>query len=316
MDCTNKTVPVYVVNGSIKRRGLYYASSYLLKRVLLNYLFRKWFAPHRSEIEYGRFLARPIFPCAPACRRGAVASPGLVEDIVILHTSICTRVEATLCDLRNISFRYAKPRNMPEERWAQFLLHSHEPDRSELHILQPLFRAVAITLLYDDYDDRGSTTMGDLPVLLILTGEESGLSAPITFDAIEDNLIAARIDGSSGHGRAARTTFDTAIDFVMALERREIKTFGLRLKPARTARIVDSWYAEDSEFYDYSEIADSRRWILEEAERLGWKEEWKPLRWPSSGWVSDSKRFRIWSGLGAECSRGWLKAEREAWPMF
>ncbi|KAK3324806.1 hypothetical protein B0T19DRAFT_403001 [Cercophora scortea] len=247
-DCTNKTVPIYVVNVV------------------------------RAPLERDRVRALPcpahlsLYACLPA----GVASPEVVKDIVILSTSICKRVEATLRDLRNISFRNmnTKPLSRSEQRLGQFpqRFRSAELDKSELYILQPLFRAVAITLLYDDYDDRGSNTMVDLPVLLILTGVESSLSAPITFDAIEDK-ITARIDGSSGHGKAVRATLDAAIEFVMALERREIKAFGLRPKPARAARIVDSWYAGTGKFDDYSEIVDSRYYIREGAERLGWREE-------------------------------------------
>ncbi|PNP40934.1 hypothetical protein TGAMA5MH_06800 [Trichoderma gamsii] len=61
------------------------------------------------------------------------------------------------------------------------------------------------------------------------TGVETGLSSPITFESIVD-----KIDEYIGEN-AVKTTLETAITFVMELEARETKVFGLQPDP------VTSW---------------------------------------------------------------------------
>ncbi|KPM42375.1 hypothetical protein AK830_g4195 [Neonectria ditissima] len=73
---------------------------------------------------------------------------------------------------------------------------------------------------YTSHED--STTIGQFPVLLVRTGVEEGLSAPITFEGIA---------GGSASARYVETTLEKAADFVMSLEAREAAVFGLQPDP-------------------------------------------------------------------------------------
>ncbi|KAK0727920.1 hypothetical protein B0T26DRAFT_748209 [Lasiosphaeria miniovina] len=89
----------------------------------------------------------------------------------------------------------------------------------EFFILQPLFRALAIVICGESFNDQ-VLDIGQLSVLVIRTGVEEGLSAPISFGPIA-HQISAFFHGSHGE-TAVETALDTAIDFVMDLEEREI----------------------------------------------------------------------------------------------
>lgn len=52
-DTCNKSAPIYILPGTGCR---------LLNMVLHNYVYRRWFCPYRSEIEYQRFLCKFITP--------------------------------------------------------------------------------------------------------------------------------------------------------------------------------------------------------------------------------------------------------------
>ncbi|KAJ9145479.1 hypothetical protein NKR23_g5406 [Pleurostoma richardsiae] len=66
-----------------------------------------------------------------------------------------------------------------------------------------------------------------MPVLVILTGQEDGLSAPITFETLGDKVATSVINGR----QTARMTLEIAIGFVVALEEREDAAFGEQPDP-------------------------------------------------------------------------------------
>jgi hypothetical protein len=138
-----------------------------------------------------------------------------------------------------------------------------------LHILQPLFKALLLVISAQDYELEDSKTVGKLSVLLVRTGIEVGLSAPITFEPIADKM---RIE--SHDGETIRTTLETAIDFVIELEAREVAAFGFRPSPITT---WPSWEPP------------------EDSEGIGAD---KPITGPSSQFV-DTKKYKQWSGDGA-----------------
>lgn len=63
-------------------------------------------------------------------------------------------------------------------------------------------------------------------VLLVLTGVEEGLRAPITLKSIADEIIAHHQTDDSV--KVVETSLDTAVRFVMKLEERELTAFGPR----------------------------------------------------------------------------------------
>lgn len=153
-----------------------------------------------------------------------------------------------------------------------------DPENQQYYITRPLFRAIAIDIQGQDYsrcyDIRPITYM---PVLIILTGQDDGLSAPITFDSIPD-AETVTIRGKI----AARTNLETAIGFIMDLEERENAAFGPQPDP-----VASTAASTGNSIYRYRRST---------ANELGWGNG--PLAGPSSRWV-DMKKYPDWTGLGA-----------------
>ncbi|KAM0494953.1 hypothetical protein ACHAP8_008331 [Fusarium lateritium] len=110
--------------------------------------------------------------------------------------------------------------------------------------------------------------IASLKVLVMATGERKGLSAPIDFSMITDEAKAVRYAGLNG----VETKLETAIDFVMALERREEAVFGQQPDEFAAARSLRRDFYEESQSY---------------ADRLGWTGG--TIVGPSSQWVSDKE---------------------------
>lgn len=53
LNCWNKTVPVFLLKGPAGSAG----HNQILQPALHNYLYRRWFHPYRTDIEYGQFIA-------------------------------------------------------------------------------------------------------------------------------------------------------------------------------------------------------------------------------------------------------------------
>ncbi|RFU78648.1 hypothetical protein TARUN_3618 [Trichoderma arundinaceum] len=111
--------------------------------------------------------------------------------------------------------------------------------------------------------------MSQLPVLLIRTGVEDGLSEPISFEPIA-HKIESFVNGSHGE-TAARMTLETAVDFVISLEKREVAAFGPQPDPVASTRDLEN-----------GGICGPSS-ILYEARKLGWGDE--PMAGPSSQWA-------------------------------
>ncbi|RFU79796.1 hypothetical protein TARUN_2390 [Trichoderma arundinaceum] len=248
-DYFNKSVPVYIVPGF----------KWLLLRVVLhNYIYRRWFRPYRSEIDYERFICGFIVP--QDLPEEMIISQSTIQSIISLNQALCTTLDSQRS--RYIE-EYQSYVDHPED-WLS--PPSRHPDH---YILQPLFRAIAIVVSDEHYNNEPSKLVGDMFVYLALTGVEDGLSAPISFEP-----IAAKINKHIEPGRVIQVTLETAIDFIMHLEAREAAVFGLRPEP------IVEW--------------ESDRFISEVWQSIG---ETEPLVGPSSQWVDDLK-YPHWSGNG------------------
>ncbi|ETR98243.1 hypothetical protein M419DRAFT_89470 [Trichoderma reesei RUT C-30] len=161
------------------------------------------------------------------------------------------------------------------------------PYKSEIEYVQ----FIAKTL--EEYSDK-DLDIAQLPVLLVRTGTEDGLSAPISFESIAHHIHSAIHDTAKGE-IAVRVALEVAVDFIMMLEKRETDAFGHQPDPiASTRDLEDGGLA-------------GRYEILQTAETLGWGDE--PLAGPSSGWV-DTKIHTGWCGGGVDSDNWKRRAQR------
>lgn len=146
---------------------------------------------------------------------GTTPSQATVDSVMFLNRSICARVETY--------------RRTYDEQMALPTPTGDEDD--QYYILQPLFRALIIIITTTNYKMENSEEVGRMPVCLVRTGIEDGLSAPISFDSIEGKT-PVRQQGST---EVIQTSLETAVDFIMALDARESAAFGLRPDPVAAA---------------------------------------------------------------------------------
>ncbi|KAL2023598.1 hypothetical protein VTK56DRAFT_1755 [Thermocarpiscus australiensis] len=298
--CCNKSVAIYVMSAEPA------FLPDLLLELLHNYLYDRWFRPYRSELEYGQFLAKTIVPRPPSLPIGAGLSD--VMDVIIpVHAAISSRAEEARLAVKELDPNLptddtpVDPK-VPKKYWKG-LRRSRSLSgiirHQEFFIVQPLFRALAIVIRNESFRPEVSD-IGQLSVLIVRTGVEDGLSAPISFDS-----IAHQISGFAcgPHGSTAvETTLGTAVDFVMDLEKREVAAFGPRPDPvASTKGLEDGCFRGPI--------------VLDQARRLGWGDE--PLVGPSSRWV-DPEKYPEWTGWSEHEVRLWrLRVEtarrRLAW---
>lgn len=104
------------------------------------------------------------------------------------------------------------------------------------HVLQPLFRALVLFAAADFYTCQDSKHIGNMPVFLIRTSIEDGLSAPITLDSIHNKIDKNSKSFSSEYGNIVKTSLKAAIDFVLELEALETAAYRLNPDPATIAR--------------------------------------------------------------------------------
>ncbi|KAF7558220.1 hypothetical protein G7Z17_g204 [Cylindrodendrum hubeiense] len=254
LDTCNKSVAVYVPFPlRLHCRAIHHAVN--------NYLYRRWFRPYQSEIELGRFLCKTITP--PDLPDEPSPSEATISSFISLNGAICAKVKA---HQRVYDGLVATDQEIPGWRSQAFSNH-----RS--FILQPLFQALLIIVCTQSYISEDSKTIGGIPALLVRTGIEVGLSAPITFDG-----IAGAEDSSSQF--YVKTTLETAVDLVMSLEAREAATFGLQPTP-------------EIAFEEYKRAGRER--FAKYRDDLGDD----PVVGPSSKFV-DGRKYTRWGGFGRQ----------------
>lgn len=269
-DCFNKATPIYIFSA---KRSFYTS---LLLKLLHNFLYTKWYRPYRNEIEYRRFLAKTFLP---QLLPSDLQSGPLVDFAISVHDAICKRVQAAQDAVKRLD-----PDNLEEPldpnlpvKWldCEGLDVPQIIQSQKKFILQPLFRAIIISIRLEEFNK--DTEVRQLSVLLIRTGVEEGLSAPISFDPIAHKI--QNFIYSSGGKMAAQMTLETAVEFVISLENREIAAFGYQPSPAVSTQ----------ELYDAC-ISDID--IMYQARELGWGDE--ALVGLSSQWVADPEVSITW----------------------
>lgn len=196
----NKTVPIYLLKGDKKKTGLMHT----ITLPLHNFLYRKWFRPYRSDIERGQFIAKVVDVYdQPESSNEATA----VDVAMVLRSTIHTRLLS-----------------LPPKQF---------------YTITPLFKALVVVIPAESYCICSSiSNISTMTVLVLLTGENDGLSGPIYFDSIENQ--AERVTISGLHG--IRTKIEVAVDFIIGLEQREAAVFGPQPDPVASS-------ASNNEFF-------------------------------------------------------------------
>ncbi|KAI1378699.1 hypothetical protein F4677DRAFT_376163 [Hypoxylon crocopeplum] len=292
LDCFNKSTALYIFDS-------HQLFPYKGAMAIDVWLYRRWFRPYITDIEFNRYFAK-VF----AVQYDARSSHKIhnVDELIALHCNVCEQSSraADAAGQRDSTQSPIEPTKGPL-RLKQWDFSCSTYSEKELvrkdwrrtHILQPLFRAVFMVLVPNPHPwkpwlvDRVKD-VAKLKVQLVLTDHTEGLSGPIEFPS---SLMDYKLAASDGPGyRTVTTTFERATDFIMQLEQREMAAFGIqpeirRLDPESTR----FWQCE-------------AEW-LEHARRLGWDEErdgaLDKVSERSSTWL-DSRRFPLWTGDGAE----------------
>ncbi|OBS20322.1 hypothetical protein FPOA_06695 [Fusarium poae] len=261
LDFFNKTVPIYMLRGDKQKRGLYS----LLTVTLHNYLYRKWFRPYRTDIERGQFIAKVI---------DVEDQPESSDEATAVNVAMTMR-----------SAIHARLLNLPPKQFYN---------------IRTLFKALIVVIPAESYYICSSIcTVSIMTVLVFLTGENDGLSGPISFDSIDDKVERVFINGMHG----VRTKLEVAVEFIMFLEQREDTAFGPQPDPvASTAgdTTVERMFGSEP-IYTFERS---------HAKKFGWR--YGPIVGPSSKWVSMT-RYPKWTGFGARANMVCLNHEASAW---
>lgn len=251
-DVCNKSVPLYAL---VDDRW------HLLAITLHNYIYRRWFRPYRSELEYDQFICKLIklFP-------HNVGPEPIIESILSFNKRLPEQVEAC----RPV-YDAAEPGTSDPAGTGLWLLKDHQN-----YQIRPLFRALLIFVDPKNYHLEDSTTVGDMRVTLVRTGIEEGLSAPIPFHTIQQ--YAETVDSPD----VVTTTLRAAIDFVIALEDRE--RAASTSTPVPPASYLRKWKAE---FGDQEPVRYPSSKLVSDENASEW------------GWFGDSEDYdsRCMSGI-------------------
>ncbi|KAH6632244.1 hypothetical protein F5144DRAFT_246210 [Chaetomium tenue] len=290
--CCNKSAPIYVLEDI----DLDFTIWDLLYALLHNYIYRRWFQPYRTEIDNGQFLVQPMG--VRSLPEGVMAdTPTRISKtahfVESLGRAICAHAENAQ---RRIGQRTYGEYGEGFSDMAKSVLigllriigpgalrsrHNDPVEPQRFLLVQPLFHAVATVLRGSDFDVF-TQDISQIPVLLVLTGINEGLSAPITFDHIADQVVIHR-DQPTDSVQSAETTLSTAVGFLIDLEKRELAAFGS--KP------------------DFSNEPRRSLFVTDRMLKLyGRSYEWKAADVPqgsSANWV-DTDIYQEWAGEGAE----------------
>ncbi|KAJ6785910.1 hypothetical protein PWT90_09496 [Aphanocladium album] len=253
-DACNRTAAVYLLRDlNDPKNGIFqhmYYKTVLLISQLYRYTYDRWFQPYRSEIDRGQFLTKVNLPPASILPPDT-CSMAMVDWVRRLHSNFCQRIES-----------------IKSQETATEEIASEEP----FYVMQPVFYAIAVALRACTYD-IDVANFGDTPVLIVCTGIDRGLSAPIDLSTIDKQDRRDVVTDSSGKLVAVETALSVAITFLMELEAREQLGSGMKPDPIQSMRVLTR--------YDVAFRAK---------DVLGWDTETMgALRGPSSTWVDLEK---------------------------
>lgn len=204
----NKSVPFYILNGAQR-------THHGFRRALGNFIYRKWFQPYKSDIDYGRFLAAFICPADIECS-GTRPASWMIDALADNNKRLCDFADSArdevVAELEDPESSDNEFPSIAEENLGFAGVYKHQ------YRVEPLFGAISVVVCVDNWRDEGSRDIGRMPVFLALTGRLEGLSSPITFDSIWDQVDAVL---QLGERITVQTTLETAVGFLVKLEQRE-----------------------------------------------------------------------------------------------
>ena len=174
-------------------------------------IYKEWFRHDHANIEFGHFFANPI--------RVTSTGPTTVSGVLEAHRSLCEQATLLLGKI--------------ESGKAGKSYLSIGPGTQNFKLL-PLCRAILVIIdrlpPHHELDPpaRLDDIMQRLSVILVLTGDDSGLITPITFDGLRaQSLPLARTDCTAGGDgvNAIRVPLGLAVRFIADLERKQDAAF-------------------------------------------------------------------------------------------
>ena len=214
-------------------------------------IYKRWFHHYNNDpnVEFGHFFATPV--------RITSAGPTSLNGILKAHKAYCEDVSSTL--------RKAGSDNGLLVRHGKLL---------PIYKLLPICRAVIVVLdklaepdldPYDKFDTDAYSQKQN--VLLVRTGYEAGLSAPISFkDILAHSIPLARFDVMNSNN-AIRVSLATAVEFIACLvDREEAALPDYYQDPS----LIDTFISPATP--DFSEVFNAEAWadtIMQEAEKKG-----------------------------------------------
>ena len=176
-------------------------------------VYKQWFRYYHGlpNIEQHHFFACPV--------RISSTGPTTIAGVVQAHESLCGQAISLLEKIALGETRPLWRRPWPDPNHYKFF---------------PLCRALIIILndyemSEDDEEPDGIISLDKLShrlkVLMVRTGDESGLSAPISFESIRSKGASLHTDTANTNVDVTEVSLATAIAFVVQLEQRELKAF-------------------------------------------------------------------------------------------
>ncbi|KAK2768244.1 hypothetical protein FQN54_000096 [Arachnomyces sp. PD_36] len=221
-------------------------------------IHKQWFHCYdlMPDFDFGHYFANVI--------RVPSKGPDSISSLLRIHASICAQVFSIHDQL--------KRGETPETERA----YGKWPDAQNYKPI-PLFRSI-IAVFDRNGDSDGFVNIKEeihrLTLLLILTGDTTGLSAPISFESIRADSLplephALKIDCDVS---MVRVTLGTAVKFITDLEKRELAAY-----PEIRGNSVDTSYCPrlcSKEFLDVTDncITNADDWAdihLRKAEEVG-----------------------------------------------
>ncbi|KAJ2975983.1 hypothetical protein NQ176_g5208 [Zarea fungicola] len=274
-DCCGRTAPIFVLRDDLYHKeplpnlpGIKYNrilsadTSYRQVHAFLchmqNYIYKRWLRPFKTEIDCRRqFLTKTNLPPRRLLPQ-ATCPPAMVDLVQRMSVNLVARV------------RHTKSLKISREE--------EEADKV-FYYVTPLFEAIAVSVRVANFDYR-APDVATMPVLLVRTGIEKDLTAPITFDAIPAQDRINECMGDDGVLVAVETRLERAVTFLIDLELREGEAFRPPLDPARIPQDRSTIFMD----WDVGSAAEDLGW---DAATMG------PLRGPSSSW-GDPDSYPNW----------------------
>ena len=205
----NKPTAFYWLQSAQGKNG-YTGERMLMPKLTLAAIYEEWTRSHNIEpnIEYGHFFANPV--------RITATGPSTIQGVLEAHRSLCRQAS------RLIDQAGGRADNIIERN----------PSTSQHYALSPLYRALVVIIDHrieitdHQIEPDGFISLRkvaqDQSVLIMRTGLEEGLSAPISFESLKSQSLSLKRPDVTMQGLdVIRVSLASAVHFIVNLEMRE-----------------------------------------------------------------------------------------------